>query len=126
MKNLVVFGLIFLVFFLSVNCNHSLVGVYPDEGIASWYTASCTATGEIFDENSLTCAMRRRDFGGYYKVCNIENAKCVIVRQNNFGPTKPYFRKGRIIDLSKAAFSQIADPELGLVKIKISDNVAWE
>lgn len=126
MRNLIIIGFIFIVFFLVINYNFPLTGVYPEKGIASWYTADCTATGENFDENSLTCAMRRRDFGGYYKVCNIENKKCVIVRQNNFGPTKPYFRKGRIIDLSKAAFSQIADLEQGLAKIKISDNIAWE
>ena len=65
--------------------------------------------------------MRRRDFGRYYKVCNLSNNKCVVVRHNNFGPSKRLFDKGRIIDLSKKAFSEIADIKDGVVKVSLEE-----
>lgn len=101
--------------------NRAVAGSYPSEGLATWYTAKHTAIGEKFDDKTLSCAMRKRDFGKYYKVCNVENNKCVIVRHNNFGPSLRMFNKGRIIDLSRAAFSGIADLKEGVIKIILSE-----
>lgn len=103
---------------------------YPTQGTASYYTSkSCkkegtsgvwTAYGERYDERALTCATRDRAlFGRYIKVTNLENGKSVIVRVNDFGPNKKLFRKGRIIDLSKGAFVEIADTKKGVIKVKI-------
>lgn len=102
---------------------------YPIVGIASYYSKNdkcdpflhtTTASGEKFDEGALTCAMRHRDFGHYYKVTNLENKKSVIVKHNDFGPSKKLFEKeNRIVDLSKSAFEQIADLDKGLVKVKV-------
>lgn len=103
---------------------------YPTQGTASYYTfKSCkkegtsgvwTAYGERYDERALTCATRNRSlFGRHIKVTNIENGKSVIVRVNDFGPNKKLFRKGRIIDLSKGAFVEIADLKKGVIKVKI-------
>lgn len=101
---------------------------YPTIGIASYYTKNdkcdpflhtTTASGEKFDETALTCAMRHRDFGHYYKVTNLENQKSVIVKHNDFGPNKKLFEKGRIIDLSKASFEKLADSKKGLIKVRI-------
>lgn len=102
-----------------------------DTWTASYYTAkSCrqegtsgvfTASGERFNENALTCAMRRRDWGQRFKVTNIENGKSVIVRLNDFGPAKKLHRKGRIIDLSKGAFLRIADLKKGVIKVAIEE-----
>lgn len=96
---------------------------------ASYYTyKSCiregtsgvwTASGERFNENDLTCAMRRRDWGTKFKVTNLANGKSVIVRLNDFGPNKKLHAKGRIIDLSKGAFSKIADLKRGVIQIEI-------
>ncbi len=104
--------------------NRPVIGEYPKSGIASWYTARRTATGERFKSNDLTCAMRRRGFGKFYKVCNASNEKCVVVRHNNFGPSKRLYDKGRIIDLSRSAFSQIADTKEGLVKVTVEELLA--
>lgn len=111
----------FSVLILIAGCNDDrpVAGRYPAEGLASWYTAARTATGERFDGNSLTCAMRRRDFGKYYKVCNRDNNRCVIVRQNNFGPSAKMFKRGRIIDLSRGAFSSIADLKDGVIRVSV-------
>ncbi len=121
--NKIVFNL-FMVYLLGISgClnSTSFPGAYPKAGMASWYTATSTASGEKFNELDLTCAMRKTDFGKSYKVCNIENNKCVVVRHNNFGPASHIYKKGIIIDLSKAAFSQIADLESGIIKVRIEE-----
>lgn len=96
---------------------------------ASWYSFdSCrregtsgyfTASGERFDENAMTCALRSRNWGGLYKVTNIDNGKSVVVRQNDFGPAKRLHAKGRIVDLSKGAFAKIADLKRGIINVKV-------
>lgn len=96
---------------------------------ASWYsTESCrregtsgvwTASGERFHDSALTCAMRSRDFGKYYRVTNIANGKSVVVRHNDFGPNKKLWKKGRRIDLSKGAFKKIADLRTGVIEVTI-------
>ncbi|MDD5730386.1 MAG: septal ring lytic transglycosylase RlpA family protein [Candidatus Omnitrophica bacterium] len=98
-----------------------MAGKYPEEGLASWYSSKTTSTGEGFSDDYFSCAMRRVDFGKCYQVCNMENNKCVVVRHNDFGPAKNYFKRGRIIDLTKTAFSQIASLEEGLVKVKVNE-----
>jgi len=112
--------LVLVVLFL-VACadNTPVAGPYPKIGSASWYSARITATGEKFNNEDQTCALRKKDFGGHYKVCNTANNKCVTVRHNNFGPSKRFYNQGRIIDLSKAAFSQIADLEEGIIRVTI-------
>ena len=98
---------------------------------ASYYTyESCrregtsgvwTASGERFDENDLTCAMRRRDWGTKFKVTNLANGKSVIVRLNDFGPNKRLHDNGRIIDLSKGAFQSIADLSKGVINVRVEE-----
>ena len=60
--------------------------------------------------------------GRYYKVCNIANGKCVVVLHNDFGPSRHLYDRGRIIDLSKTAFSRIADPEEGIIKVTVEED----
>jgi rare lipoprotein A len=110
-----------LLFLTACADNTPVIGPYPKVGMASWYSAKVTATGEKFDDNDLTCAMRKSDFGKRYKICNTANNKCVIVRHNNFGPSKRFYDQGRIIDLSKAAFFRIADLEEGIAKVTIEE-----
>lgn len=75
---------------------------------------------EIYDHNQLTCAMWDIPFGTILKVTNLTNSKSVVVRVNDRGPAKRLVKRGRIVDLSKRAFSQIAPLEEGLVKVKVS------
>lgn len=91
------------------------------EGIASWYGGGeklneCTANGEIFNPVTLTCASWDFPFNTKLKVTNSANGKSVIVRVNDRGPNK---KLGRAIDLTKHAFSHIADIKKGLVTVKI-------
>lgn len=88
-------------------------------GMASYYGGSWhgkkTANGEIFNENSLTAAHKTLPFGTRVKVTNLDNGKSVVVRINNRGP----YSKGRVIDLSKAAFSRIASISKGVTRVKL-------
>lgn len=99
--------------------------VYPVRGKATWYTGRQTATGEMFAPAGDTCAMRRRDFGGHYRVCNVGNGRCVQVRHNDFGPSIFwYYIDKRIIDLSPAAFEQIADKKTGVIEVTVMQDKA--
>ena len=111
-----------VIFFTAALC-------YGDEGLASWYsTESCqregtsgtwTASGERFSDEGLTCAMRSRDFGKYYKITNRANDKSVIVRHNDFGPNKRCFDRGVRVDLSKEAYKRVASLKTGLIEVLI-------
>ena len=88
-------------------------------GTASWYGhpyhGRKSASGEVYNMNALTAAHRTYKFGTKVEVTNVENDKSVIVKINDRGP----FIKGRDLDLSKAAFTQIAGSAArGVLKIK--------
>ena len=68
-----------------------------------------------YDEAKKTAAHRKLPFGTKIKVTNIKNGRSVIVKVNDRGP----FVKGRIVDLSKAAFSAIANLSAGVVDVSI-------
>ena len=91
-------------------------------GTASWYSESdpfinlLTANGEIFDDSKLTCASWNYPFNTRLKVTNLENGKSIVCRVNDRGPAK---RLNRAVDLTKAAFRQIADPRLGLIRVRV-------
>jgi rare lipoprotein A len=72
-------------------------------GRASWYgrpfQGQPTASGELFDMNSLTCAHRSLPIGASVLVTNLRNHRSVLVRVNDRGPVL----ESRVIDLSYAA-----------------------
>jgi rare lipoprotein A len=92
---------------------------YEETGVASYYARKfhnrTTASGERLNNNSMTAAHRTLPFGTDVIVRNINNGKSVQVRINDRGP----FVEGRIIDLTRAAFAQIADLDRGLAKVEI-------
>lgn len=94
-------------------------------GKAAWYSQKDpgvkrhTANNEIFNDNALTCAIRDVPFNQRIRVTNLANGKSIIVRVNDRGPHKRLIRQGRVIDLTKTAFAQIASLEKGLIKIRL-------
>lgn len=110
-----------LILFCGCQDNTPVVGPYPVEGSASWYDPEALASGERYLEHEFSCAMRNSDFGKDYLVCNLENNKCVVVKHNDFGPSFGLFKSGRIIDLSKSAFSKVADLKKGIIKVRIGE-----
>ena len=95
-----------------------LIG-HKETGMASYYAKrfhySKTASGETFNNSAMTAAHKTLPFGTKVIVKNLTNGKSVTVRINDRGP----FVKGRIIDLTKAAFSRIADLGKGVAKVEI-------
>jgi rare lipoprotein A len=71
-------------------------------------------SGAIYDMNKLTCASNTHKLGTKLKVTNLENGKSVIVKVTDTGS----FSKVTL-DLSKKAFSKIAELDKGVVEVKI-------
>lgn len=94
---------------------------FPEEiYTASWYGpgfhGKISKSGEVFDQNKMTCASTCYPINTLLEVINSENGKSVFVRVTDTGGFEQY---GRKLDLSKAAFQKIENPEKGIVKIKI-------
>jgi rare lipoprotein A len=84
---------------------------------ASWYgekyRGKPTASGSLFDPDKLTAAHRKLPFGTRVR-CRL-GPRFVVVTITDRGP----FVKGREIDLSRAAFRQLAHTDAGLIQIKM-------
>lgn len=92
---------------------------YTQTGLASYYADRYhnkkTASGEPYKNNANTAAHMTLPFGSMVRVTNVANGKSVLVRVNDRGN----FARGRVIDLSKAAFSSIGNLRSGLIKVKL-------
>jgi len=84
---------------------------------ASWYgekyRGKPTASGSLFDPDKLTAAHRKLPFGTRVR-CRL-GPRFVVVTITDRGP----FVKGREIDLSRAAFRQLAHTDAGLIQIRM-------
>jgi len=87
-------------------------------GIASWYGRPFhgrrTASGEVYDMNAMTAAHRTMPLPSHAVVRNPANGREVVVRVNDRGP----FKKGRIIDLSRAAARQLGIDGVATVHVR--------
>ncbi|WP_421215199.1 septal ring lytic transglycosylase RlpA family protein [Aeromonas jandaei] len=92
---------------------------YSETGYASYYAdryhGKKTASGELYRNNLNSAAHMELPFGSMVRVTNIANGKSVVVKVNDRGA----FKSGRIIDLSKSAFSSIANIREGVIKVKV-------
>lgn len=86
-------------------------------GVASWYGYECssTASGERYNPNSMTAAHRTLPFGTMVRVTNLSSNRSTVLRINNRGP----YRKGRIIDVSKAGAQQLQMMKSGVAHVKV-------
>lgn len=88
-------------------------------GYASWYGDGLAKTkltsGLSYAEVHLTAAHKTIPFGSIVRVTNMANGKQVDVVINDRGP----YVTGRIIDLSRTAFSQLESTTVGLALVKI-------
>jgi rare lipoprotein A (peptidoglycan hydrolase) len=102
---------------------------YAETGQATYYTTkSCqregtsgvfTASGERFNEQALTCALPWKPDNREYMVYGHKTGLSVVVRHNDFGPSKKCVKKGTIIDLTPKVFSIICG-DLSLGKCEVS------
>jgi len=92
---------------------------YNATGGASYYGArnqgKRTASGERFDQNSLTAAHRQLPFGTRVLVTNLANDRKVVVRINDRGP----HTRSRLIDVSRAAADRLGMLRSGTAKVRV-------
>ena len=92
---------------------------YKDKVQISYYADKFhgrkTASGAPFDMHKLTAAHKKLPFGTLLRVTNPKNNKSVIVEVNDRGP----YIKGRELDLSRMAFSKIANINSGHIEANL-------
>ncbi|OBX78156.1 hypothetical protein A9308_06965 [Moraxella atlantae] len=97
-----------------------LVTTASQASVVSWYGKQFhgrkTASGEVFNQNALTAASNSHKMGSKLKVTNRANGKSVVVRVTDTGGFGKY---GRALDLSRGAFSKIADLSAGIAHVDI-------
>jgi rare lipoprotein A len=90
-----------------------------ETGLASWYGpkfhGKLTASGEVFNQEKFTAAHPTLPWGSRVKVTNLDNGKSVDVRINDRGP----FKRGRIIDVSRAAARALGMVGRGITTVRI-------
>ena len=92
---------------------------FRQRGIASWYGKNFhgkkTSNGEIYNMYAMTAAHKTLPLGTVVQVHNLENNRQVEVRVNDRGP----FVRGRIIDLSYKAASEIGIVGPGTARVEV-------
>lgn len=92
---------------------------YDEKGTASFYGArhqgKRTASGERFDQATLTAAHRRLPFDTQVQVTNLANGRSVVVRVNDRGP----HARSRLIDLSRAAAEKLGMVGSGTAQVRV-------
>jgi len=99
----------------------STAASYAQCGGASWYgpgfNGRRAASGEIFNENAMTAAHRSLPFGTKLMVTDQRTGRQVEVTINDRGP----YIGSRIIDLSKAAATELGFRNRGVTSVCIAE-----
>lgn len=89
-------------------------------GGASWYGPGFhgkkTASGQAFNQNAMTAAHKSLPFGTKVRVTDQRTGRAVVVTINDRGP----FVRGRMIDLSKAAATELGFRDRGHTNVCIA------
>ena len=89
-------------------------------GIASFYSnkfqGKPTASGELFDQQKMTCAHNALPMGTWLRVTNLRNNRTVIVRVND----RLNYRNHRLVDLSRSAAAHLGYVKRGLARVKVT------
>jgi rare lipoprotein A len=88
-------------------------------GYASYYSdrfiGRRTANGEVFSQKKLTCAHNTLPMGTIVRVSELKTGKYVDVRVND----RLHRHNPRLVDLSKAAATQIGFVKKGIIKVSV-------
>lgn len=97
-------------------------------GIASFYSSNLdgtlTSTGERYRNNKLTAASNNFPLNTWVKVTSLFNGKSVVVRINDRMHPRMK-KKGRVVDLSRAAANQLDFISRGITKVKV-ETIIWQ
>lgn len=112
--------LFLILFLLLAHCSSLLAQGQVIKGNASYYADKFhgrrTASGEIYNKDSMTCAHLKYPFGTILKVRNPQNDRTVYVRVTDRGP----YHKHRVIDLSRAAARELGIIQTGFSMVEIT------
>jgi rare lipoprotein A len=90
-------------------------------GVASWYgedhRGRPMADGRPFNPDAFTCASWFYPLGSVLEVRH--GGRSVFVVVTDRGPRGDLVAQGRVIDLSRHAFSKLANPDIGLLPVDI-------
>jgi rare lipoprotein A len=105
---------------------HAEITSVPQKGFASWYgeahRGKLMANGQKFDPDKLTAASWFYPLGTKVRVTIKEpnfESRSVLVTITDRGPARRLVDQGRVIDLGRAAFKKLAQPDLGLVQVVV-------
>lgn len=88
-------------------------------GSASWYGDAfhgrLTASGEVYDQHSATCAHRTADFGSILEITDLDTGRRVTCRVNDRGP----YTRGRVVDLSRATAKRLGIISRGVARVRV-------
>jgi rare lipoprotein A len=82
---------------------------------ANKFNGRRTASGEIFDQNKLTCACNMLPLGTWIKITNLKNKRTVIVKVND----RIHPKMKRVVDLSRSAAQKLGFISSGLTRVKV-------
>lgn len=92
---------------------------FEEYGKAAYYSDALhgrkTASGAKYDKNAFTCAHKTLPYGTKLRVTRLDNQLAVIVTVNDRGP----YKAGFIVDLSRAAATEINLIKAGVADVKI-------
>jgi rare lipoprotein A (peptidoglycan hydrolase) len=92
---------------------------YTRESCAREGTSGIMANGKELRDGAFTGASWFYKFGTVLHVYNLRNGRMVTIKITDRGPAKRLVKKGRVIDLSLAAFSALAPISQGVIPVKI-------
>jgi len=98
---------------LPLQASAATCGYASHYGVGDGFHGNRTANGERYNAYGRTVAHKWLPFGTKLQVTNQRNGASVVVRVNDRGP----YIRGRDLDLSYGAFSQIASPSQGEAKV---------
>ena len=98
------------------------------EGLASYYAdrfdGRTTASGSIFDNDSLVAAHPSYPFGSVVRVTNLQNRRSVDLRIVDRGPAPAIRERGVIIDVSRAAAQRLGFITDGRTRVRV-EVLSW-
>jgi rare lipoprotein A len=87
------------------------------DGVASFYTkGQRTASGGRYNPGAMTAAHRSLPFGTKVRVIDKRNGRAITVTINDRGP----FKRGRVIDLSRAAARALGMSHRGVTRVRVT------
>jgi rare lipoprotein A len=112
--------------FFSVRGSDRLPDNVPEKtatkkGVASYYSNSFqgkkTASGEIFNQKSYTCASNIFPLGTWLRITNVKNGKTVLVKVND----RMHPKMKRMVDLSKIAAEDLGMVKTGIAQVEVEN-----